>query len=160
MFVQHEHSAPRTPQQMGHVERVWRTAKEGTRATLHHAQLPAAAWERAMASVLHVMNRMPTQRHPNTTPYELFTGKQASHAHLRVFGCTAYPLDKQYRTSLQPTSEVGIHMGYDKGGWVLYIPARKQFLVSNACRFNESCHTKQARAEAQAAFAYAPTPRV
>ena len=104
---------------------------------------------------MYVMNRMPTQRHPDTTPYELFTGKRATHAHLRVFGCTAYPLDKKYRTSLQPTSEVGIHMGYDKAGWILYIPARKQFLVSNACKFNESCHTKQACASARAAFAYA-----
>ena len=119
--VAHEWNAPRTSQQMGKAERSWLTLKEMVRAALMHAELPDAAWERAMATAVYTRNRLPTSRHPRTTPMQSLTGKRSTHKHFKIFGALAYPHDKRYRKALAPTSEVGIFMGYDGSGYVIWI---------------------------------------
>ena len=88
--VAHEWNAPRTSQQMGKAERSWLTLKEMARAALMHAELPDAAWERAMATAVYTRNRLPTSRHPETTPMQSLTGKRSTHKHFKIFGALAY----------------------------------------------------------------------
>src|SRR5882762_8995422 len=48
-------------------------------------------WGEALASYIHVGNRLPTSAIPGaTTPYELWHGTKPDVSHLRVWGCTAY----------------------------------------------------------------------
>ena len=106
-----------------------------------------------MATAVYTRNRLPTSRHPETTPMQSLTGKRSTHKHFKIFGALAYPHDKRYRKALAPTSEVGIFMGYDGSGYVIWIPARKHFLSSgHACKVDESTVTKAGRQQAYNSF--------
>ena len=65
-MVAHEWAAPRTPQQVGKAERSWLTLKDMARAAVMHAELPLAAWERAVATAAYVVNRLPTAASPRS----------------------------------------------------------------------------------------------
>ena len=143
----HAWTCPHTPQQNGKAERSWRTLKELTRANLLGAQLPGNCWERAMAYVCYVMNRIPTSDNPNSSPHEKLTGQRADHSRFRAFGCLAYGLRKTHRKAFDPTSEVGIFMGYEPQGWIIYIPARRHWMVTTAAAFAEEITTRAGRQE-------------
>jgi hypothetical protein len=142
--IYHEWTAPRTPQQNGKAEVTWRTLKSLTRAALYEAELHQSAWERAMATAVFVYNRTDDDG-PGTSPYARLRGKEPCRDKWRVFGCLAYPLDKRYTKSLEPTSEVGVFMGYEAAGYKLWIPARQAFLTCPAVKFNEEACTRAAR---------------
>ena len=58
---------------------------------LAESGLPSSFWGEALASYVHVWNRLPTTAIPGaTTPYELWHGTKPDVSHLRVWGCTAY----------------------------------------------------------------------
>jgi transposase InsO family protein len=146
--IWHEWSAPRTPQQNGKAEVTWRTLKALTRAALYEAELHAAAWERAMSTAVYVHNR--TDDDNGTCPYTLLTGKSVDRSGWRVFGCLAYALDKRYTRSLDSRAEVGVFMGYDPAGYVIYIPSRSRFLTTPAAKFDEGVCSRAGRHAAYA----------
>ena len=64
------------------------------------------------------------------TPEEAFTGRRLDIGHLRMFGCLTYShVPSEKRTKLEPTTEKGILVGYNKTtkGYRIYIPANERW---------------------------------
>ena len=159
--IAHEWSSPRTPQQMGKAERSWRALKEMARTGLMYGELGESAWERAMATAAHIRNRLPTTRHPDTTPIQRLTGKRATHKHLHVFGAVAYPLNKDHKRAMEPRAEAGIFMGYVPEGYVIWVPKRRRFLRTDAVLVDDATYTREGRNQKFKQFHYQlPKPKL
>ena len=66
-----QHTVRARPQQNGVAERANRLFSERITAMLHESRLPAAFWGEALASLVHVWNRCPTDAVNGATPFEL-----------------------------------------------------------------------------------------
>ena len=84
--VEHNFSAPRTPQQNGVVERKNRTLEDMRRTMLIASGLARNFWAEALNTSCYIINR----KLLNETPYELFKGRKLNIMHLRNFGCKCY----------------------------------------------------------------------
>lgn len=108
-------SAPRTPQQNGLVERYNRTILEMARCMLYSRSIDVRFWAEAVNTAVYVKNRAPHSKMAES-PEQLWTGKQPSLKHLRVFGCVAYVhIHDNLRTKLEPKSIRRIFIGYADG---------------------------------------------
>ena len=88
--VDHNFSAPRTPQQNEVVERKNRTLKDMTRIMLVASGLPRNFWAEALNTSCYIINRCMIRPLLNKTPYELLKGRKPNIMHLRVFGCKCF----------------------------------------------------------------------
>ena len=88
--VEHNFSAPRTPQQNGVVERKNRTLEDMTRTMLIASGLARNFWAEALNTSCYIMNRCMIRPILNKTPYELFKGRKPNIMHLRTFGCKCF----------------------------------------------------------------------
>ena len=80
--------------------------------------MPPSFWGEAMASFIHVSNRVTTTSLQGSTPHEAFYRSKPDLSHLRIWGCTAYVLiqkDKQPLGSLGAHMEKCIFIGYAQG---------------------------------------------
>lgn len=84
--INHIVSAPYTPQQNGFIERDIRTVTSAARTMLNSAALPAMLWAEATATAVFVLNRIPSSRQPDSTPYELWFGEKPSVKNMHIFG--------------------------------------------------------------------------
>src|SRR6185295_828043 len=80
--IEHNFSAPYTPQQTGVVERKNRTLEDMARTMIVSSNLSQGYWAEAVNTACYILNRAPII---GKTPYELFKGRTPSIAHLRVF---------------------------------------------------------------------------
>ena len=78
------------------------------------AGLPKTFWAEAVATAVHVRNRVPTTAHKEpTTPYEKWFGVKPNLSHLRVFGCVAYAhIPDELRRKLDDKAESMVFVGY------------------------------------------------
>ena len=90
--IQRQHTVQNRPQQNGVAERANRTIKEGVVSMLYESGMPTSFWGEAMASFIHVSNRVRTTSLQGSTPYEIFCGSKPDLTHMHVWGCTAYVL--------------------------------------------------------------------
>src|SRR5882762_7779315 len=108
---------------------------------LTESGLPASFWGEALASYVHVWNRLPTSAIPGaTTPYELWHGTKPDVSHLRVWGCTAYMhVQRDQRTSLGPHMQKCTFIGYPAGykGWKCWDMVSKHTIITERANFNE-----------------------
>jgi len=70
--IDHNFSAPRTPQQNGVVERKNRTLEDMNRTMLVASALSGNFWEEALNTSCYIINRCMIRPILNKTPYELF----------------------------------------------------------------------------------------
>lgn len=84
--INHELTAPYTPEQNGIAERANRTIIEGTRTLLLASQLPVKLWAEAALTVVYTTNRTPSTRDKSKTKYELYFGVKPDVGNLRIFG--------------------------------------------------------------------------
>ena len=84
--ITHESSAPYSSAQNGLAERAIRTTIDDVRTLLRDSTLGHSYWAEAAAYSIDTRNLIPSRRHPNHIPLELFTGKRQTVAHTRVFG--------------------------------------------------------------------------
>nr|GEX03159.1 retrovirus-related Pol polyprotein from transposon TNT 1-94 [Tanacetum cinerariifolium] len=69
--------------------------------------------EQAVATACYTQNRSLVHTHHNKTPYELVYNKKSDLTFFRVFGAICYPTnDSEDLGKLQPTSDIGIFIGY------------------------------------------------
>ncbi|KAJ9509995.1 hypothetical protein QJQ45_011674 [Haematococcus lacustris] len=113
--IQHQRSAPYSPEQNGSAERLNRTLIEKVRCMLYTAGLPARLWTEAVRTANHLRNLSPMLG-KGATPWELFFGVKPDISALRVFGATAYAHVPQHmRSKLEGKAVQGVLVGYEMG---------------------------------------------
>ena len=101
--IQLKFTMPKTLELNGLAERMNRTIMERVRSMLAHAKLPKMLWAEALSTVTYVINRSPSLPLDGDTPHKVWTGKEVSYRHLKVFGCFAYVhVAKDRRGKLDP----------------------------------------------------------
>ncbi len=139
--IARQHTVWNRPQQNGVAERANRSIAEGVTAMLSESGLPASFWGEALASYVHVWNRLPTSAISKaTTPFELWHGSKPDVAHLRVWGCTAYVhVQRDQRRSLEPHMQKLVFIGYPTGykGWKFWDLTSKHSIIYERANFDE-----------------------
>ena len=111
--IDHNLSAPYTPQQNGVVERRNRTLVESARAMLNFAHLSLYFWAEAVQTACFVQNRSIINKRLDKTPYEALNDKKPELKFLRIFGCRCFV--KNNRGNLgkfEPKADEAIFLGY------------------------------------------------
>ena len=135
--IQHQKTAPHTPEQNGVAERHNRIFVERTKAMLLEAELPIELWGEAIVTANYVRNRSPIAG-CTKTPFEVFYGKKPDVSHLRVFGCTAYAhVPKTTRQKLDARSEKGTFVGYEANSKAYRILVGNKVVVRADVIFDE-----------------------
>ena len=88
--IRHEKTVPNTPQHNGVAERMNRTIVDRIRCMLSLAKLPRSFWGEAMRTACYLINLSPSVPLKGDYPERVWTGKDVSYEHLRVFGCKAF----------------------------------------------------------------------
>ncbi|MCO5568494.1 hypothetical protein L7F22_022193 [Adiantum nelumboides] len=107
------------------------------------AGLSKPYWEEAIATAGYLQNRIPHAIDPQFTPYYHWFGNIPTLEHLRVFGCSAYPVQVvSLRHKLDATATKMVFVGYgDRLGvraYRLYDPHHKKFHFARSVYFDES----------------------
>jgi len=120
--IKHEMSAPQSPHQNGTVERSWRSVFDMARCMLIESKLPKTMWKNAVMTTVYTRNRCYNPRLQKTA-FEAFTGTKPNISNMHTFGtvCYAYVQNKK---KLDPRSEKGIFIGYDRSSpaYLVYYP--------------------------------------
>jgi hypothetical protein len=141
----HETSCPQTPQQNGIAERKNRHILETARALLLGAHVPNHYWGDAVATTVHLINRMPSKFLEFKTPLQVLSTYVSLPTILmllpRIFGCVAYVhLHKNQRTKLDPCAIRCLFLGYTthQKGYRCYDPVTRHIYVTMDVSFLES----------------------
>ncbi|GJX41366.1 retrovirus-related pol polyprotein from transposon TNT 1-94 [Tanacetum coccineum] len=89
------------PQQNGVAERMNRTLMDKVRCLLIQSGLPKTFWAEATCTAAYLINRSPSRAIEKKTPMEMWSGHPSDYGMLRIFGCVAYPHDKQGDKSVE-----------------------------------------------------------
>lgn len=95
----------------------------------------------AVVAATHIINRLPTPGLHNRSPWELLFHSVPDLTHLRVFGCTYFPLLRPYDThKLQPHTKPCIFLGYPaySKGYICLEPSSHSIFISRHVLFNEN----------------------
>ena len=124
----HKTSVAYVPQSNGKAERLNRTLLEKARTMMATTNLPFYMWGSAILAANYLRNRTPCK-------------SINFNRHLRIFGCTAYPLIMTKRNKFEPTAQANcILAGFDDSDgiyWIYNRTTRKMFR-SRDVKFNES----------------------
>jgi transposase InsO family protein len=135
-----EKTVPKRPQHNGVAERMNRTICERIRSMLSHAKLPKHFWAEAMRTAVDVINLSPSVPLGFDIPQRVWTGKDVSYDHLRVFGCRAFVhIPKDERSKLDGKSKQCIFLGYarEEFGYRLWDPVDKKIIRSRDVVFRQ-----------------------
>ncbi len=112
--IEHQTSAPYTPQQNGVAERANRTIMECTRSMICAQGLDLEFWAEAVNTEVYINNRCPTI--DSKTPQEAWTDTKPDVSHLRVFGCKTFAhIPDEKRNKLESKSIPCVFLGYCEG---------------------------------------------
>ena len=139
--IQHQFSAPYTPQQNGVAERYNRTVMELVRAMLHHKNVHKKYWAEALSTACYIRNRVTSRGIPsNTTPYEMFKGAKPKLSHLRVFGSRCwYAVPRELVRKLDSRANEAILLGYatQSKAYKLWDVENQKIVISRDVVFDE-----------------------
>ena len=111
-----ETSTPYWPQQNRVAERANRTIIEMARSMIHAQKLEKSFWAESVVNAVYTRNRCPTRALERMTPEEAWSGRKASVAHIRVFGCLAYAMvPDEKRSKLDAKGTKCLFLGYCEG---------------------------------------------
>ncbi|GJW15791.1 putative RNA-directed DNA polymerase [Tanacetum coccineum] len=110
--IQHQKTPPKTPQLNGLAERMNRTLVERVRCLLSHAGLPASFWGEALNTAVHVINLTPCVPLRFDVPDRVWSGKDVSYHHLRVFDVRHWIFPKMKRSKLDVRIKPCVFHGY------------------------------------------------
>ncbi|KAK2365584.1 putative mitochondrial protein [Trifolium repens] len=138
--IVHEVTAPYTPQHNGVAERKNRSIMNMARSMLKGKNMPHKFWGEATSTAVHIINRSPTKKLKNKTPYEAWTGLKPSVSHFRIFGSLCFRhVPDQVRRKLDDRSQQMILLGYHPtGAYKLYAPKENKVVISRDIKFDES----------------------
>ena len=90
---------------------------------LAHAKLSKKFWAEALATTTYVINISPSAPLDGDVPQRVWTGKEVSYQHMKVFGCLAYVhVAKDKRGKFDPKTWPCTFLGYgdDEFGYRLW----------------------------------------
>ena len=85
--IEHQLTAPCTPQQNGVRERKNKTIFEMTRCLMHKKGFPKEYWAEATNIVVFLLNKLPTKVVDGKTPFEAWYGFKPNMKNLKIFCC-------------------------------------------------------------------------
>ncbi|GKD75651.1 retrovirus-related pol polyprotein from transposon TNT 1-94 [Tanacetum coccineum] len=91
VYILHQTSVARTPQQNEVVKRRNRTLVEAARTMVIFSKAPLFLWAKAINTTCYTQNRSMIRLRYNKTPYELMHDKKPNLSFLHVFGSLCYP---------------------------------------------------------------------
>ena len=138
--IRHQKTPPKTPQLNGLAERMNRTLVERVRCMLSDAKLSDSFWAEALNTAAYVINLSPAVALDGDVPDRVWTGKNVSYDHLRVFGCKAFvhvPKDERSKLDVKTRQCIFIGYGQDEFGYRFYDPVEKKLVRSRDVVFFE-----------------------
>ncbi|URE13498.1 Retrotransposon protein [Musa troglodytarum] len=138
--IQHEMTVPGTPQHNAIIERMNRTIMEKIRCMLSQAKLPKRFWDEALRTTVDVINLSPYTALDVDVAEHVWSGKDVSYKHLRVFGCRAFAhIPDNERSKLDGKTKECIFLGYshDQFGYRLWDPEKQNVFRSRDVIFFE-----------------------
>lgn len=138
--VQHQFTAPYSPQQNGVSERKNRSIMEMARCLMQEKELPKKFWAEAANTAVFLLNRLPTKSVKMKTPFEAWYGVKPFVKNLKVFGCVCYiHVPSIKRDKLDQKGEAGIFVGYSlhSKAYRVYQPNKNKVIVSRDVKFFE-----------------------
>ena len=139
--IRHEKTVLSTPQQNGVVERMNRTIVEKIKCMLRMANLPKSFWGEVVVTACYLINRSPSVPLGFDILERVWTGKDVSYSHLKVFSCKAFVhVPKEQRLKLDSKSTPCIFVGYGDAefGYKLWDPKEKKMIKSRDVVFHEN----------------------
>lgn len=143
--IEHQRTAPNTPEQNGVAERKNRTLVESTRSMLFAKDLPLQLWAEAVLTATYLSNRQPSTRSGEKSAYELWFNHKPELSHLRIFGSWAYEhVPDNLRKKLQKKAKKLLMVGYDSNStnYRLLDMRTKKITISRHVDFNEEMNEK------------------
>ncbi|KAM1092092.1 hypothetical protein ACFX19_019727 [Malus domestica] len=134
-------SCPHTPEQNRLPERKHRHIIETSITLLRTASLPPSFWSYACQASVYLINRMPSSTLENKSPFKVLFNSIPEINHLRVFGCSCYPLLRPYNhTKLQPRTSKCIFLGYASKykGYICFEVHKRRVFISCHVLFDET----------------------
>ena len=110
---------------------------------LSHASIPLRFWPHAFATLVYLINRMPTQTLNLCSPYEKIFGSSPNYSKLKVFSCLYYLWLHPYTShKLEPRSKPCIFFWYSltQSAYLCYDPSTLKNFVSRHVKFIESIY--------------------
>jgi hypothetical protein len=138
--VQHHFTMPYTPEQNGVVERRNQSILGMARSMLKAMSMSGWLWGEAVATVVFILNRSPTQSVEGRTPYEVWHDTKPSVQFFRTFGCVAHiKQGNKQLNKLEDRSISVVFIGYEPSSkaWRFYNPATRKVHVSRDVVFEE-----------------------
>jgi hypothetical protein len=117
-----------------------RTLMEKSRCMFSGGGIGQEFWEEAVGTACYLVNRPPSSALGDKTPQEVWTGKEPSLTHIKVFGCDAcVHVPKENRSKLDKKAEKCIFIGYKYGlkGYKIWNPETKKVVYSRDVVFRE-----------------------
>lgn len=138
--IKRHKSVPHTPQQNGVAKRMNRTLLERVRSMMATSGLAKSFWGEAVHTAAYLINRSPSVPLKGKCPESIFSGKPIDFSNLKVFGCSAFVLQKLDK--FEPRSKKCIFLGYPESVkgyrlWDKSVPGFK-VLISRDVVFNET----------------------
>uniref|UniRef100_A0A2N9HS85 Integrase catalytic domain-containing protein n=1 Tax=Fagus sylvatica TaxID=28930 RepID=A0A2N9HS85_FAGSY len=143
--IRHEKTVLDTPQHHSVVERINRTIVEKVRCMLRMAKLAKSFLAEAVQTACYLINRSPSVPLDFDIPERVWTGEDASYAHLKVFGCKTFAhVPKEQRLKLDDKATPCIFVGYGDAefGYKLWDPKKKKMIRSRDVVFHENENIK------------------
>lgn len=130
--IEHEVTAPYTPQHNGIAERRNRTLLDMARCMLKGKGLPHSFWGEAVTTAAYILNRCPTKKLEAAVPETVWSGLKPTVSHLKIFGSLCHRhIPDEKRKKLEDKSEALILIGYHPtGAYRLFNPVNQQILIS------------------------------
>lgn len=135
-----EFTTPYSSAQNGVAERKFGVILDGTRVTLIESGLSKDMWCEAASTHTYIRGLLPSGRHPDRIPAEVWSGKRQDISHLRPFGCIAYAhVPKEHGGSkLDARSVKCILIGYHgRRSYRLWDPVEQKLVISRDVIFEE-----------------------
>lgn len=137
--IQHQNSAPYSPQQNGVAERMNRTLIEKVRYMLLDAKMSKQFWAEAVQAAANITNALPNATN-GIAPDEMWNKKSTNINNFYVFGCKAMVWQpEKKRKRLDAKSYPCIFMRYadDAKAYRLYDTSARKIVISIAVVFME-----------------------
>jgi hypothetical protein len=144
-------SSTYTPAQNGGAERAGGVVIRKATTMRILARLPENLWPDLMEAATYLHNMTPTDINDWKSPLETLNEALGrvfpipSYAHLKAFGCRAYPLTREVKAKLErkrklkPRAHIGYLVGYDATNiYRIWVPALKEVIRTRDVTFNES----------------------